>query len=123
MLPFDLSKGAAGNGPSGTAVGAGNGAALLAAVCDVIDVAAVEERASERDVEQVDRFFSYVESEGELEKSLTESCKPSSSSPPSVCPRPKSKLGSSGISGSRAACSSFSRCLCFWKADMPTSSL
>lgn len=70
---FDLSRGAAGNGPVGTGAGAGTGAAVLVAGCDVIEVAAVDERASDRAVEDVDRFLSYADRDGEFEKSLTES--------------------------------------------------
>ena len=107
-------------GAVGIVAVAGIGKAVLVAGCDIIEVAAVEERASDRVVDVVDLFLSYADRDGEFVKSLTESWRPSlsSSSPPSACPSPKSKLGSSGISGSREAWTSFSRCLCFWNAEL-----
>lgn len=54
-------------------VDAGIGKAVLVAGCDIIDVAAVEERASDRVVDVVDLFLSYADIEGEFVKSLTES--------------------------------------------------
>ena len=63
-----LSRGAAGRVDD-----AGIGKAALVAGCDIIEVAAVEERASDRVVEVVDLFLSYADIEGEFVKSLTES--------------------------------------------------
>ena len=82
---FDRSSGWTAGGID---VGGGSGADIVAllAGCDVTDVAAVEDLASDRDVDEVDRFLSYDERDGELERSLAESfgvaSARSSSSPP-----------------------------------------
>ena len=60
-------------GAVGIVVDAGIGKALLVAGCDIIEVAAVEERASDRVVDVVDLLLSYADREGEFVKSLTES--------------------------------------------------
>lgn len=62
-----------GGATCGVADGCADDTGTLDAGCEVTDVAMVDERASEGDVELVDRFFSFEESEGECERSLAES--------------------------------------------------